>query len=1003
MNFYAITGYSHPGLYVWRPGSNVRRYVVPASETPDENGWFCFVCELDSDADNKVSFKLFQRNDDDSPSRHWEGDEHNRTLPRDAKGRLPQRVWFSQGSARVLIQDPLAQASDTLRIHLVTRNRYLDGELFMWRPDQEVTKRIRAHGTDAEGPFWDLDLSGPDRHLFNFKFLSSLTGVERFEPAYANRVYCSHDGPEIWTHSEGLDIATSRPLKEVFTVNYKQHGDLAHPATMHLWQESSDFVTDLMGIATSDGWWRYEVPLYTGIPYQFKFRNYTAKEALRWEHGDATRTVVLGGAHEVWTLEGDRHLFDAQPQPDRRVTIRISHRPPDSGLSDTLRAHVWVNQARGALHEFLAPDPEDPDKFQFLTYPHVTTSLKFTDGTRWEKCPRHAISFAEDESDLERHVVLGRSPLLEEPPPLDDLFADPAFSVRRPGAYPEDGHLRFVLHAPDAARVRLVGDWTDGLEMQSTKSGVYWWASVPIAEVESRLPPEHDGNYHRAKYRFLLNDRRSVQDPAAGWVEQSSTRGNSRLVKPSSFHWHDHFWQTPGWDYLVVYQVHPQRFSNRFADDPPLIRVAKEIHTSSGYLKGFGVTAILLMPVNEVGSNNSWGYDPAYFYAVENDLGGPDALKYLVDTCHQNGMAVLLDVVFNHAGCDDNVLWQVARDTYFDGDTAWGAMINFDDPQCRHFFEQNLVYWQHEFHIDGFRLDHTHTIVHSDKTGSFVREAGSGGGWEFLHGLRQALHRDADQRTILTAEHLPNDWSLTNDGGPMDSQWCDDFHDRLVDACKGYRIMPRLARAMQISHTECRSWHNVTNYAESHDEVGNVNDRIANVAGYGRGLRMSKVAAAASLLARGIPMFFMGAESGEHRQFKFGSSETLDLTAYQHGPYRGKVRAWWNCLCRTRRSESIKGPAKLSIRYAEDQLLAFSRGLGDDYFVVLNFGGWSGGKSLAELNLPTRRYRELWNSSWPAFAVENEDEHTNGGRDVRLHRGHSLHIPDYGVIVLERA
>ena len=101
----------------------------------------------------------------------------------------------------------------------------------------------------------------------------------------------------------------------------------------------------------------------------------------------------------------------------------------------------------------------------------------------------------------------------------------------------------------------------------------------------------------------------------------------------------------------------------------------REIADNAGYFRELGVTAIQLMPVNEVGSDNSWGYDPAYFYAVENDYcgdDGPDDLKQLVDTCHQHGLAVLLDVVFNHAGGMHNILWQVARESFFDGDTSGG-------------------------------------------------------------------------------------------------------------------------------------------------------------------------------------------------------------------------------------------------------------------------------------------------------------------------------------------
>jgi 1,4-alpha-glucan branching enzyme len=210
------------------------------------------------------------------------------------------------------------------------------------------------------------------------------------------------------------------------------------------------------------------------------------------------------------------------------------------------------------------------------------------------------------------------------------------------------------------------------------------------------------------------------------------------------------------------------------------------------------------MPVNEVGTENSWGYDPAFFYAIENDYGGPDALEELVDTCHRNGLAILVDVVFNHAGSTDNILWSLARESFFDGDTRWGAMINFDHPQCRHFFAQNLVYLANEYHLDGFRLDHTATIVHSsawDPWSGFVRELGSGGGWEFLHAIRRALREEVDSLCLLMAEHLPNEWSLTNQGGPMDTQWCDDFHDRIVDASRRQFGMSRLAEAFKLSHT----------------------------------------------------------------------------------------------------------------------------------------------------------------------------------------------------------
>ncbi len=244
---------------------------------------------------------------------------------------------------------------------------------------------------------------------------------------------------------------------------------------------------------------------------------------------------------------------------------------------------------------------------------------------------------------------------------------------------------------------------------------------------------------------------------------------------------------------------------------------------------------------------------------------------------------------------------------------------------------------------------------------------------------------------------------LLQTSGAQVTQWNDDFHDRMVDACKGHRVAARLADALKYSHTQCDDWYKVVNYPESHDEVGNVNDRIVNVAGPGQGLRRNKVAAAATLLGRGIPMWFMGAESGEWAQFTFSGHEALDLDRYLREKACSQVRAWWKVLCDLRRGNSIlQGPSPLRVHYADGNLLAFSRGEGGEYFVVLNFGAEAHWHSLAELNLPNGLYRELWNSTWPPFEVEWEDEHGNGGRDAQLSRNEWLNVPDYGVVVLEK-
>jgi 1,4-alpha-glucan branching enzyme len=1001
--FHAYTRFKNPGLHVWREGTSTKLYLRPALP-PTGPGWVEFEYGLEPGILNDVCFMLFDFDEAGDPGR-WEKDEHQRKVPRDASGHILDDIWFAQDARRVLTSDPRQSSATQARLHLISQRRYRPSQLFLWDSAKGIERRVALSGEDNLGPFFDVSLLGDERSFFLFKFIRQETGEFRgFEPDFANRLWCAADGNEIWTHSDAAEIASAEPQKKKLSIHFRQ--ELSQRAQLHYWQENSDFSADVDAVAGVSPWVSYEAALYTGLGYGLRFRNPDLGADAEWESPEAIRQISISQDTEIWTLEGDSTVFPAEPQRDQQLNLTIATKPPGSALTGKLSVHVWINRARAPIIDSLEVGADG--RVSVLTYPKVVTSLKFRDEHgRWETIRRHSIKgLPSGGGPVARHVVLDRPPLLEAEPPLG-LFQNPPFNIRRPGAYAEDGNIHFAVHAPAAARMRVIGPWTNweqnALEMRSTTDGAYWWARVSIQDILSELGRS---DYHGVEYQFLVNDSEKLQDPAAGWVSSSWNQDVSKLVQRDKFAWGDAHWRRPGWEHLNIYQIHVSRFSNRFPNDAPLRRVAREVE--SGYLRDLGITAILVMPLNEVGTENSWGYDPAFFYAIENDFGGPDALKELVDTCHRHGVAVLLDVVFNHAGSTDNILWSLARESFFDGDTRWGAMINFDHPQCRLFFAQNLVYLARDYHLDGFRLDHTATIVHSnawDQWSGFVREQGSGGGWDFLHAIRRALHEQVDPLCILMAEHLPNEWSLTNFGGPMDTQWCDDFHDRMVDACRRQFGMSRLAEAFKLSHTACDDWYKVTNYPESHDEVGNVRDRIAYVAGWGQGFRMCKVAAAGTLLSRGIPMVFMGAESGEDAQFAFGASTKLDLDRYLADDDRGRIRAWWRALSDLRRARpAIKGPAPLAISFAEGQLLAILRGQRGDYFAVLNFGGWSGAHNLGYLNLPNGTYRELWNSTWPAFAIagESEGEHTNGGRDARLRRSDWLQIPDYGAVILER-
>ena len=1009
MRFSALTIFPQPALHLWKEGTEFVTDLRAVSVA--DTGWAEFEYTGAEPLDERTRFMLLNRRTEggrDLQDR-YENEAHIRRLTPVTDGTLPSHVWFVQGSARVTDSDPEATSErDSVRISLLTASRYLESDLYILGGGAD--ERLPPSGTDTTGPYWDLQgLQGRRRRFFMFKFVRRNPPPDHFEPDYANRLWIAADGGTVWTHSESLRLLPAAPVREQLAVHFRQELPAANAPRLQVSEPHSGFYEPVVGEDdAAEGWTVHKVLLFTGFDYELRFRNMGLPEELQWERAEVGRRLSFTGAADVWTLEGDPAVFNAPPARDRTVTLQIVERPPYSLLGAApLFAHVWINLARAPLQTGL---PVAGDGTMTLTtYPGVLTSVKlFDENGRWEGIDRHPLLAGPAAGQEIKYIVLERPPQLDVAPP-PDRFRDPPFVIRRPGAYAEDNQMRFVFHAPLTARVQLVAEWTGWLanpvEMNSTEDGSYWWASEPVADILANLP---GNDYHGVRYRFLVDGRHQQRDPAAGWTDNSAAareQWSTRLIRSDRFVWSDAGWQRPGWEYLIIYQLHAARFSNRNLGEAPLYRVAREIEDQAGYLRGLGVTAIQLLPVNDVGSRNSWGYDPAFFYAVEEDYGGPDALKYLVDVCHRHGLAVLLDVVFNHAGHQDNILWMTARETYFDGDTNWGAMINFDHPQCIHFFAQNLVYLAQEFRIDGFRFDFTQVIISGHQWVSHVRQPGSGGGWEFLHAVRSAVRTQVGERCVLIAEHLPNDWAVTNYGGPMDSQWGDDFHDRLVDACRGWQVMSPLADALKISQERCQQWYNVTNYPESHDEVGNVNDRIANVAGFGRGLRMSKVAAAATLLSRGIPMYFMGAESAEYRQFEFGSSTNLNLDEYLADADRGRVRAWWAELARLRRNPAMQGPAPLSVRFAEGQTLAFSRGEGDDFYVLLNFGGWSGIQNLGYLNLPNGLYRELWNSTWPAFVVmsEGENEHTNGGREARLHRGNALSIPDYGAVVLERA
>lgn len=1002
---HAFSRLERPGLYVWRVSKNdhtIEGIPIMPIEDDRDSGWSTFQITLDTQLGGTVYVKLVGR-DAAGNGVQWEKDVHNRELKRLPDTTFPEKIWIFHETRRVLTVDPAsASPVQRLTIHLVTLNRYRDGQLYVWDATGRNERYWPTGQIDNYGPVFELELTINRRQFFYFKFVKGDKDNEgnrtEFEPDLANRVYVANDGDEIWVHSDADIVRRTMPLMRQLLIHLHSKSISADFPQIHLWQPGSGFALDLMPEPDGDGWYTYRRTVYTDIDYKFKV-HYTRPGGDWWEDDRAVRVLRLSGDKECWTLEGDNVLFGSKPDRDLAVTVRIAAQPSGNALAESMLARVGVQYAKDWAETDLAVS--DQGDVTFYTYRGLSMKLDYVEPESSTLISRHLFETPNEGDAWIGYSVLTKPAILRSAPPAD-LFTDPPFRIKRPGVWQENGVLYFALHVLDTSRARLVGEWTnEPIDMKLTNDGTFFWVSVPINDVVNGYPAGN-GDYHGAKYKFLLNDDTLIHDPAAHWVEGSGPCYFSLLFNPDRYPWRSDSWKRPGLEYLIIYQIHPARFSGRYPALSPLLQVAREIDEQAGYLRELGVTAIQLLPVNEVSSPTyGWGYDPSFFYAIEHNYGGPEALQELADTCHAHGMALILDVVFNHTGNTDNILYSTAHDTFIDGDTSWGPLINFDNPICRFFFEQNLQYLAETFRIDGFRFDHTDTIINGHRQTNQVNVAGSGGGWEFLNGLRDALKR-VDSRCFLIAEELPNDWYLTSSGA-MDSQWCDAFHDRMIDVCRKKENLRAFADAMAVTNHHNNNWYSATNYAESHDEVGNTDDRIAKCAAYGSGLRLAKVSLAAVLLSRGLPHIFMGGEAGETQQFAKDHLDVLPLVHYQTDPNRQQVIAWFRVLCGLRLNDQrIKGPAPIAVHYVEDLVMTFSRGGAKEFFVVLNFGGWAGWKSLASLGLPDGTYMELWNSTWPAFAIagEWENEHTNGGRHARLSRNSSLQIPDFGVVIL---
>lgn len=452
------------------------------------------------------------------------------------------------------------------------------------------------------------------------------------------------------------------------------------------------------------------------------------------------------------------------------------------------------------------------------------------------------------------------------------------------------------------AREKETRIWRLDFGANPTEGGVLFRAWAPLANQLSAcithprpaiLPMERDADDvftafaellpAGAEYYFEQNGDRRRPDPVSRF-QPHGVHGASQVVDRDAFAWTDRDWTGIALEDFIIYELHTGTFTSEGTFEGAIGMLP--------YLRELGITALELMPVAAFPGSRNWGYDGVYLYAPHTAYGGPTGLKRLIDACHSEGMAVVLDVVYNHLGPEGNYLGEYApcfTDVYR---TPWGTAINFDGPQSdgvRRFFIDNALYWLTEYHIDALRLDAIHRIYDF-------------GAHHVLREMAEAFQRQAQalgRKAWLIAESDLNDPRVIKPaaigGHGIDTQWNDDFHHSLhtllTAARHGYFVdfgrIEDLRKAIVegFVYDGRRSAYRQRRYGASSAAnpgrqfvVFNQNhDQIANA---DAGTRLSamlapeqqKLAAAILLCAPNLPMLFMGEEFGASSPFDYFTS-----------------------------------------------------------------------------------------------------------------------------------
>ncbi|MEX2140690.1 MAG: malto-oligosyltrehalose trehalohydrolase [Pirellulales bacterium] len=425
--------------------------------------------------------------------------------------------------------------------------------------------------------------------------------------------------------------------------------------------------------------------------------------------------------------------------------------------------------------------------------------------------------------------------------------------------------MQFKVWAPFAKTVELqISAARVPMERQNND----WW----LIEVADAGPG--------TDYWFRVDGSEPLPDPRSGWQPEGPL-GSSRIVDQAAFRWTDEQWQARPLSSAVIYEIHIGTFTREGTFEAAIEKLP--------HLVDLGITYVEIMPVAEFKGARGWGYDGVDLYAPHHVYGGPAGLKRLVNACHEHGLGVILDVVYNHLGPSGNFLPRFGP--YFSArhTTPWGPSLNFDGPysdEVRRYFCDNALMWLRDYHFDGLRLDAIHAIVDTSAM-TFLEQLATE-----VDELKAHLGR----HLVVIAESDLNDprvvrpWQMG--GYDMDAQWSDDIHHSVHSVLTGERegyysdfgLIADLAVAMRRPyvyagrHSTFRQRRHgrpptglrgssFVAFLQNHDQLGNRarGDRICHLVSPDR----AKIGAALVLLSPFVPLLFQGEEWSVSSPFQY--------------------------------------------------------------------------------------------------------------------------------------